>query len=112
MSRLERAGQRAIPLATPKPEARLTPTADEFAAWCEQPVTRWVAAAFAHSATAAVDEWTNLLSFGKPENLALAQKELRTRADAYLAFLQTNHARYLQILDPQAWKETYGEARN
>lgn len=83
--------------ATPKPyHGPITPTAEEFAAWCEQPVTRWVAACYSDWAenmrqTWLRDSWDS--GSATPELLL----ELRVRADCYRAFLETDHERYTHV---------------
>lgn len=101
------------PLSVPKPHVvNHSPTADEFASWCEHPVTRWVASAYEAGIQANIAAWRGMLDGGKTETLAMDRIELRTRADAYRAFLETNHADYLRLIDPKEWMKTYGEARN
>lgn len=80
----------------PSREPRLVPTAEEFSAWAQHPVTRWVAAKYEHMARAQQDEWMKASWLGgKIEPLALC--ELRTRADAYMAFLETGWSDYAVI---------------
>lgn len=81
--------------ATPRPEPTgYLPTEDEFAAWCEHPVTRFVATAYANAAQAQQDEWLKV-SWSNQELDPMAHKELRTRADAYEAFLETGLSEYV-----------------
>jgi hypothetical protein len=97
-------------LPTPIPaDVRHNPTAEEFDLWSQHPVTRWVAKAYAIAIDAHIAAWSDLLGQKKtPEELAQAQVEYRTRADAYNAFLQTTHADYLRRIDETEWKEIYG----
>lgn len=84
-------------LAQPVPDDRLPPTPEEFAAWCEHPTTRWVAAAWLKAAEAQKEQWI-AASWGAGDadpNLLL---EWRTRADAYLAFIQTGRENYERII--------------
>ena len=82
---------------TPKPDRHAKPpTAEEFAVWCELPVTRWVAARYEAQALACREAWTRESWDGgaaNPEKLA----ELRVRADCYMAFMQTNWNRYATL---------------
>ena len=83
----------------PKPDARIKPSQDEFEAWTLHPVTRYVAAAWQAAADAQREAWTNetwLSGEAKPETLL----ELRTRADAYSAFLETGLERYVELNTP------------
>ena len=101
-------------LPTPRPtELRHNPTADEFQQWCEHPVTRWVAKAYALGQDGNLAAWADLLT--KPataEELARARIELSTRADAYAAFGETTHADYLKRNDEQEWQRQYGQKRD
>jgi len=99
---------------TPQPtELRHNPTADEFQQWCEHPVTRWVAKAYAVGHDGNLAAWADLLTKpATPEELARARIELSTRADAYAAFLETTHADYLKRNDEQEWIAQYGKARD
>ena len=97
-------------LPTPTPtELSYNPTADEFEFWTINPVTRWVAKAYAAGIEANVKAWAELLGQDKtPEELMRAKLEYLTRSDAYAAFLQTTHADYLKTNDEKEWKEIYG----
>lgn len=93
---------------TPKPDARFVPTQHEFDAWCEHPVTQFVAAAFEQSAKAQreawmQESWTN----GKAAPEAL--QEYRVRADAYSVIFETELSQYVAILGlTDAFKEGKG----
>jgi hypothetical protein len=83
---------------TPKPDPKaLIPHSDDWAAWIEHPVTRFVATAWANAADAQRDVWI-ALSWGSgnpdPEKLL----EYRTRADAYMAFLETPLEDYVRLV--------------
>lgn len=79
----------ALLQARPKPDlSGHEPTADEFAAWCEHPVTRFVAKAYEAAAEKQREEWIKV-SWGGGKMDPLLHTELRTRADAYMAFLET-----------------------
>lgn len=96
-------------LPTPQPTAlRHHPSADDFALWALNPVTQWVAKAYAQGAEANIDAWEDMLGKDVSDaELVKAKVEYRTRSDAYLSFLQTNHADYLKTLDPEAWEKIY-----
>ncbi len=88
---------------TPKPEARIIPSQDEFDSWCEHPVSRFVAAAYAMAAQKQRTAWEQY--FDKPlvpADISALRLELKTREDAYAAFLETTLADYIAIVDPEA----------
>jgi hypothetical protein len=69
------------------------PTEDEFATWCEDPVTRFVATAYMHKAQQQRVLWESTSwgqGAGSPELLI----ELRTRADAFAAVYQSTWSDY------------------
>lgn len=80
----------------PKPDFdRSAPSPEDFAAWCDHPVTRFVAAVYlnaAHDCRVAWDQSSWVEGGGDPELLA----ELRVRADCYNAFAQTTLENYLE----------------
>jgi hypothetical protein len=95
--------------AKPQPETRpIVPTEEEFAAWAEQPVTRFVAQAFALGAEIQRQAWL-AASWANGEADPLKLMELRTRADAYRAFLETTWADYLKTVNPEAWSKYQDE---
>jgi hypothetical protein len=80
----------------PKPDTRVTPSQDEFSAWAEHPVSRFVAAAFARAAEQQREAWVDqswATGQADPNELAI----LRARADAYMAFLETGLERYVEL---------------
>lgn len=80
---------------TPKPldGAVILPDPEDFAQWCEHPMTRFVATAFAAAAEAQRRAWlARSWEHGEADQNKLT--ELRTRADAYLALLQTPLSAY------------------
>lgn len=97
------------PLPTPQPTTlRHNPTADEFAMWCQHPVTEWVAKAYAIGVDANTASWTAMMNNdATPDDLLRAKIEFQTRADAYSAFLQSTHANYLSTNDPKEYRELY-----
>lgn len=101
------------PLPTPQPTALAhNPTEEEFAYWCESPITQWVAKAFGIMAETQTVAWTALMRERTPDaSLLLLQKvEYQVRADAYSAFLETQYMDYLKTNDPKEWEEKYGKA--
>lgn len=85
--------------ALPKPQIRPEiPHPEDWAAWCEHPVTRFVATAHKLCAELQRDEWTRVSwTGGHADPLALT--ELRTRADAYMAFLETTLETYAKLIE-------------
>jgi hypothetical protein len=100
---------RFLPRKAPVPgNIALVPTVDEFATWCEHPVTRWVAAAYAASAEQNKQQWLAATwndDLVPPEKLALMRVEYFTRADAYKSFLATAWEDYLHTNNFEAWNE-------
>lgn len=95
---------------TPVPaNVSLVPTEEEFAVWCEHPVTRWVAAAYAKGVEAnrqawLAKSWQEARTDDAAAMIAM-RNELFTRADTYQAFLETSWADYLNTNNPEAWEE-------
>ena len=88
---------------TPKPDARILPTQDEFDSWCQHPVTRFVAASYAKAADRQKAAWEGY--FDKPmipADIQALRLELKTREDAYRSILESTLADYLAILDHAA----------
>lgn len=91
---------------TTNPFAKATPVVDyninvphdeDFAAWCEHPVTKFVAVCFEKASDKNREQWEELSWIqgnSNPETLL----ELRTRADAYRAFLETTKESYEHII--------------
>lgn len=91
-------------MTTPKPDARITPSQDEFDSWCEHPVTRYVAAAYTAAALAqreawVRDSWPPVIGDVEyePEPNLVARRVYRARADAYSAFLETGLQQYVKL---------------
>lgn len=81
-----------------KPDARILPTEEEFQAWCEHPVTKFIAEAYRISAERQREAWNALFeSRLVPTDLTQQRDILRTREDAYRAFLETTFERYVEI---------------
>lgn len=78
----------------------MTPSAEEFSRWRDDPVTRWIFAAIAKGAEQNRDQWMQM-SWEAGEANPLALTELRTRADAYRALTDTPY---------DGWCETHGES--
>ncbi len=73
-------------------------TEEDFEAWSENPVTRWVFAACMKAADANKQKWVDSSWEFNHANQALLS-ELRTRADAYAALVETDFDGWL------AWHE-------
>lgn len=74
------------------------PTKEEFIVWCESPVTQFVALAWKIGADGQKEVWTQL-SWESGEANPTTLIELRTREDAYKAFLESNYEDYLKIVE-------------
>lgn len=82
----------------PRPNLKAPiPTQDEFDAWTEHPVTVFVATAYQRLAELQREAWLES-SWGSGQGDALMLNELRTRADAYMAFLETGLEQYERAL--------------
>jgi len=70
-----------------------TPSEEDFAAWCEHTVTRWVATAWANAADKLRTEYmVTAWSSGDPAPELLAAS--RAEAKAYLSLLHANRSDY------------------
>lgn len=78
---------------------RPAPSQDEFDAWRDNPITRWVMGACAKAAAENRQSWIEA-SWGAGNADPLLLVELKTRADAYLALEQTRY---------EGWLETHGD---
>ena len=97
---------------TPVPFASRVITEEEFEAWCEHPVTRFVAAAYQQAAEEQREGWLRASWDGgeaDPKTLVM----LKTRADAYRAFVETDWAHHAAMLqaEPAWWKFFQDRAR-
>lgn len=83
----------------PRPDERaMRPHPDDWAAWCAHPVTRFVATAMLRSALAQRDAWFDISwTGGNADPAALAV--LHTRADAYMALLETPLESYAKLIE-------------
>lgn len=74
----------------------MQPTAEEFQAWREHPVSQWVFQAVRTSAQAQKAAWDQAAwDSGKPDPLLLT--ELRTRADALNGLHETTYERWCEL---------------
>lgn len=86
-------------MIAPKPDPRAqAPHPEEWDAWCQHPITRFVATAMQAAAALQRDAWF-ARSWGNGECDPLTLAELRTRADAYMAFLETGLEQHAAILE-------------
>ena len=91
--------QPMIDILTPKPRPQLrlvkeAPTREEFAAWRDDPTTRFVLQALETAETAQFDAWREASWHGgnaDPEILNQLRIELVTRADAFAAIGATDY---------------------
>ena len=89
--------QRAAP--RPRPDFKAAPPhPEDFAVWCEHPVTRFVAAAMQAAAIKQKAAWVDA-SWGSGQASELWLSTLRARADAYMAFLETGLEEYARALE-------------
>ena len=73
----------------------MAPSADDFARWRDDPVTRWVMEAHARIAEANKNEWVRVSWENGVANPAVLQA-LRVRADTYEAIVATTYEGYLE----------------
>ena len=83
-----------VPL--PDPNCAI-PDDEDFAQWCEHPITRFVASAYQRAAEKQREEWMQI-SWEQNRTDPLLLTELRTREDAYNAFLQTVKEGYVNVI--------------
>jgi hypothetical protein len=83
----------------PKPDPKaLIPHPEDFAAWCEHPITRFMATAWQRGAELQQLAWVET-SWRKGNADPLELNTLRTRADAYMAFLETGLNDYAKLIE-------------
>lgn len=76
------------------PAKSWTPSVEEFAAWREDPVTRWILAACGIAADDCKRNWIERSwQSGQADQDALT--ELRVRADAYQGLIEADHSDWL-----------------
>ncbi|MDB5584305.1 MAG: hypothetical protein JWR80_9481 [Bradyrhizobium sp.] len=75
-------------------------TAEEFQAWAENPVTKWVFKAVKRASELQKDAWDKA-SWDEGEADPLLLTELRARADAYLAIVETPYERMCELNDEE-----------
>lgn len=75
----------------------MTPSREDFARWRDDHVTRWVMQAHRAAADANRESWArSSWETGKASEGAL--RELRTRADAYLAIVDADYESFCDML--------------
>lgn len=86
------------------PDARITPTQDEFDSWTLHPVTRFVAAAYAAKTKECQDRWTALFRSNLvPVDLDTQRKILSAQEECFRAFTESAYLDFLKSADPEAW---------
>jgi hypothetical protein len=85
---------------TPKPNAKTTPTQDEFDAWCLHPVTQFVAEAYRLRAADQRNEWQRFFELNLiPVDVHLKRMELHALEHAYKSFLEAQLADYVVVVE-------------
>ena len=74
------------------------PSSEEFQAWRDHPLTRWVFLALERASEAQREDWLRR-SWEAGEADPLALVELRTRADAYRAPFETTYEAFCEMLN-------------
>lgn len=92
---------RPFSLSRPLPNSALVPDPEDFAAWCEHPTTRYVAAAYERAALAQREDWLKK-SWSSADLDPIERATLMARADAYSAFLETGLEGYVAIMEMQS----------
>jgi hypothetical protein len=83
----------------PKPDTRAqVPHPEDWDAWCQHPVTRFVATAMQAGAELQRQAWI-AASWGQGASDQDALNTYRTRADAYMAFLETDLESYAKLIE-------------
>ncbi len=83
----------------PKPDPRAqVPHPEDWDAWTQHPTTRFVATAMHAAAEQQREAWF-AKSWGNGDCDPQTLTELRTRADAYMAFLETGLEQYAALLE-------------
>lgn len=92
---IEKDPQEEFRLARPAPSKRnYVPTPEEWAAWCSNPVSEWVAAAHAAKAEECHRMWTEQSwNTGTPDPALLVA--LRAQAQTFRAFIEANYGDYV-----------------
>ncbi len=79
------------------------PTQDEFDSWRLHPVTQFVALAYQNAAERQRVEWRKYFDAPTiPAELAAIRLELKTREDAYRAFLESTLVDFIALADPES----------
>jgi hypothetical protein len=74
-------------------------TEDDFLAWRDHPVTKWIFKAVEAGAEEQKAEWIRASWEGATAN-PLLLVELRTRADSYRALIETSFMRWSEMNEP------------
>jgi hypothetical protein len=77
------------------------PTKDEFITWCESPVTQFVALAYDIGAKLQKEDWLRK-SWDAEKADILELVKLKSREDAYKAFLECEYEAYLKIVEAKS----------
>ena len=80
----------------------IEPTQDEFDSWQLHPVSQYVAEAYRIAADKQRAEWDRHFDLNLiPADISTTRLVLKTREDAYRAFLENTLADYIAIVDPK-----------
>lgn len=82
----------------------MRPSAEEFACWRDDSVTRWVFAAIKRGEEVNKAAWHEASwerGVANPDALAKLLAELRTRSDAYRALIDTPYEGWAEILEQE-----------
>jgi hypothetical protein len=74
----------------------LAPSAEEFARWRDDRVTQWIFTAICTGAEANKEAWLDA-SWRKGAASQPYLQELRTRADAYMALIETSYSGWCEM---------------
>lgn len=94
VTKLRRAAP-VLPQPDPRPQV---PHPEDWDAWCQHPITRFVASAMQRSAELQREAWS-AASWGQGSCDPLLLNTYRTRADAYMAFLETGLESYAKLIE-------------
>lgn len=90
---------------TPKPDARILPTQEEFDSWTLHPVSRFVAQSYANQAKKCRDQWTALFNSRLvPVDLDAQRRLLSSQEECFRAFLESEYLDHLRSVDPESWR--------
>jgi hypothetical protein len=75
------------------------PAEDEFDTWCQDPVTRFVATAFAVKAEQQAQLWAGMMhTYTDPHILAGMRIELAVRKDCFRAIIESTRSDYIAAI--------------